>query len=301
MPNHTDRPIRSTGSGRAATAAICMALLATVLAGQPALAQDRPAPARVLAAPPTAASPAALPAPAPSGAGSSEPALRVLLIPQRETTVVSQIVGQINRLGGELGHSFAQGAPLVVFDCGELDARLKMAEAELSTARQQHEAKLRLQGLNAAGEVEVALAASAVEKASAQIELSKAQMRQCVLPAPFGGRIVRLHVRQFQGVNIGQPLMDIVSGGPLKVKLNAPSKWLAWLKPGTRFDIRIDETGRVYPAVVSAINGRVDAVSQSVELEGRVGGTYAELLAGMSGNARFAQAGAPAGTAPAGK
>jgi membrane fusion protein, multidrug efflux system len=78
-----------------------------------------------------------------------------------------------------------------------------------------------------------------------------------------------------------------VSAGPLKVKLNAPSRWLTWLKPGSRFDVQIDETGRSYPAVVSAINGRVDAVSQSIELEGRIGGNFNELLAGMSGNARF--------------
>ena len=97
-------------------------------------------------------------------------------------------------------------------------------------------------------------------------------------------------MRQFQGVTAGQPLVDLVSGGPLKVKLNAPSRWLAWLKNGTPFQVHIDETGKNYPAVVSAINGRVDAVSQSIELEGRVNGTFPELLAGMSGNAVFAQA-----------
>lgn len=228
------------------------------------------------------------PSPTPAASGPIEPAIRVLLIPQRETTVVSQIVGQINRLGGELGSAVTQGTPLVVFDCTELTARLKMSEAELTTAREQHEAKIRLQGLNAAGEMEVTLAAAAVEKARGQIDLSRAQMRQCVIPAPFAGRIVKLHVKQFQGVNVGQPLLDMVSSGPLKLKLNAPSKWLVWLKPGVKFDVRIDETGKSYPAVVTALNGRVDAASQSIEIEGRVNGTFNELLAGMSGNALFA-------------
>ncbi len=215
---------------------------------------------------------------------------RVLLIPQKETTLVAQIVARVDRLAGELGASFREGAPLVGFDCAELDARLKMSDAEFNSAREQLDAKKRLQKLEAAGEVEVSLAAAAVEKARAQIELSKAQLRQCAVYAPFAGRIVKLHVRQYQGVNVGQPLMDIVSAGPLKVKLNAPSRWLAWLKPGSTFDVRIDETGKVYPAVVSAINGRVDAVSQSVEVEGRINGAYTDLLAGMSGTARFAQA-----------
>ncbi|MFT4103582.1 MAG: efflux RND transporter periplasmic adaptor subunit [Burkholderiaceae bacterium] len=240
-----------------------------------------------------AAGPSAMPTvPPPAGlpANDQGSGIRVLLIPQQETTVVSQIVGQINRLGGDIGSAVSKGSSLVVLECSELDARLKMSEAELASAKEQHEAKLRLQGLNAAGEVEVSLAAAAVQKARAQIDVSKAQLKQCVIPAPFAGRIVKLHVRQFQGVTAGQPLVDLVSGGPLKVKLNAPSRWLSWLKTGAPFRIHIDETGKSYPAVVSAINGRVDAVSQSIELEGRVGGSFPELLAGMSGNAEFAQA-----------
>ncbi len=231
---------------------------------------------------------------APAAGGSADASLenapRVLLIPQKETTLVSQILARVDRLGGDLGSTFREGQPLVEFDCGEHQARMKMSEAELNSARETLEAKKRLQKLDAAGEVEVALANAAVEKARAQTELSKAQLKQCAVYAPWAGRIVKLHVKQFQGVNVGQPLMEIVSAGPLKVRLNAPSKWLAWLKPGTAFEVRIDETGRTYSAAVSAINGRVDAVSQSVEIEGRINGAYPELLAGMSGTARFAQA-----------
>lgn len=235
---------------------------------------------------------AAAQAPAPVAPAEVTP--RVLLIPQRETTVVSQTVGRIDRLGGELGGSFTQGGELVAFECSEAIARLNMAVAELDSARENHDAKLRLHKLQAAGEVEVSMAAAAVNKARAQTELNKAQVKQCKVEAPFTGRIVKLHVKPFQVVNIGQPLIDIVSAGALKVKLNVPSRWLVWLKPGARFDVRIDETGRSYPAVVSAINARVDAVSQSIELEGRINGTYPELLAGMSGNAQFVRAGAAA-------
>lgn len=283
-----------------------MFAVALIAAAQAAAAfaqvQIKPAPTAPLPVPPVARPAAGAATPtgaAPAGTGQSgamsadnaaQNGIRVLLIPQQETTVVSQIVGQVNRLAGDIGASVRQGEPLVTFDCRELQARMKMSEAELESAKEQHQAKLRLQGLNAAGEVEVSLAAAAVDKSRAQLELSKAQLRQCVIPAPFAGRIVKLNVRQFQSVNVGQPLVDLVSGGPLKVKLNAPSKWLRWLKPGESFQVSIDETGKTYPATVSAINGRVDAVSQSVELEGRINGTFPELLAGMSGNAAFPQA-----------
>jgi membrane fusion protein (multidrug efflux system) len=219
--------------------------------------------------------------------GVTQESPRVLRVPHRETTVAAQTVGQVSQLGGELGSPVVQNAPLVVFDCDELKAKMRMSQAELRSAQQQLEAKQSLQKLDAAGDVEVKLARAVVDKADAQLQLSRAQQRQCVLSAPFAGRIVKLHVKQYQSVNVGQPLVDLVSGGPLKIKLNAPSRWLAWLKPGYRFEVRVDETDKVYPATVSAINGRVDAVSQSVEIEGHIGGTFPELLAGMSGTARF--------------
>lgn len=224
-------------------------------------------------------------------AGPATSALpRVLLVPQQETTLVSQLVGRINSLSGSIGSSFRSGQPIVRMDCSENEAKLRISEAEFNSAKENLDAKQRLFQLRAAGETEVSIATSALEKARAQIEYARTQTRLCTIPAPFAGRIVKLHAREFQSVNVGQPIVDIVSSGPLKARLNAPSKWLAWLKTGTRFEIAIDETGKTYPATVIAINGRVDAVSQSIEIEGQIGGTFAELLAGMSGSARFAQA-----------
>ncbi|NLD55179.1 MAG: efflux RND transporter periplasmic adaptor subunit [Burkholderiaceae bacterium] len=216
-----------------------------------------------------------------------EPGPRALLVAARETTLVAQMVGVVRTLGGELGGAFRQGAVLVRFDCAEQRARLGIAKAELVSAEEQHAAKKRLQGLSAAGEVEVSLAAAAVARARAQIDLGNAQVAQCTVVAPFDGRISRLHVREFQGVSIGEPLLDIVSSGPLRVRLNAPSHWLGWLRRGTRFEVHIDETGRRYPATVSAINARVDPASQTIELEGRISEDFPGLLAGMSGNAYF--------------
>lgn len=87
---------------------------------------------------------------------------------------------------------------------------------------------------------------------------------------------------------MGAPLLEMVSDGPLKLRLNVPSRWLHALKTGTAFEVLIDETRKTYTAKVSAINARVDAVAQTVELEARIDGKNPELLAGMSGVARFA-------------
>ena len=213
--------------------------------------------------------------------------IRVLLTPELETTLASPMLGRVKNVNVSLGSSFEKDAVLVDFYCDEQAARERIARAEVAGARENYEAKLRLQGLQSAGEVEVAIAAAAVDRARGELQLARVQKSQCTVSAPFAGRAVKVHVKPHQGVNAGQPLVEIVSRGPFKLRLNVPSKWLTWLKPGTPFEVKIDETGRTYAAKVTAINARVDAASQSVELEGSITESAGELLAGMSGTARF--------------
>lgn len=214
-------------------------------------------------------------------------AIRILLSPELETTLVAQMVGRIAKLEAPLGGRVRKGQTLVGFDCGEAQARLRMARAEHAAARETLSAKQRLRQLEAAGDMEVSLAAAETEKSSAAIALAQAQLGHCTVPAPFDGRVVKTHVKLHQGVNVGAPLIELVSEGPLKIRLNVPSRWLRQVREGTPFEVTVNETGGTYAAKVTAVNARVDAVAQTIELEARMDGTPAELLAGMSGVARF--------------
>ena len=62
-----------------------------------------------------------------------------------------------------------------------------------------------------------------------------------------------------------------------------PSRWLVWLKPGAAFQVRIDETGKTYPAKVQWLAARVDPVSQSIKVNAGIDGHFDDLIAGMSG------------------
>lgn len=241
--------------------------LATVLAAVPVLAQTVPEPSAVNAVDPSA--------------------IRVLLSPELETTLVSQMAGNIVNLNASLGAAVVKGSPVVAFDCREGSAKLQMAEAEFAAARETLETKKRLRKLDAAGDLEVSQASAGADRANAAIGVSRAQLSQCSIAAPFSGRIVKVHVKPHQGVGIGTPLVEMVSDGPLKLRLNVPSKLLRTLQVGTPFEVDIDETGKTYPAKVTAINARVDAVAQTVELEARIEGRPSELLAGMTGIARI--------------
>src|SRR5216683_663517 len=94
--------------------------------------------------------------------------------------------------------------------------------------------------------------------------------------------------REFQYTTPGQPLLEVLDDRNLEVEFIAPSRWLAWLKPGYRFSIRIDETGKSYPAHITALGARVDPVSQSIKITGVFNDASPELISGMSGRIEIA-------------
>jgi RND family efflux transporter MFP subunit len=208
--------------------------------------------------------------------------IRTLVVAAKEAVISSQMAGRVLELRDQVGGAFSKGQRLVTFDCAELKGRLQMAEAEQESARITLNAKKELLKLQSAGETEVALAAVAFDKAKAQVELTRAQVSYCNIDAPFDGIVVKVVARPYQSVTQGQVLIEIVSQGTPKAKMNVPSRWLSWLRPGTPFRFTADETGRSYSGTITHVNGRVDAVSQTAEVEGSFSSAKG-LTAGMSG------------------
>lgn len=204
------------------------------------------------------------------GAADPDPQLiRVLLAAEMETTLSSQMSGTLGELKARFGERVAKGATLARFNCNEAQARGKVAVAELAMARQNLEAKKQLRKLDAVGDIEVAAANTEVQKADGARAMGEAQMSYCLVVAPFSGHVAKVYVKPYQTVSAGTPLFDLVGDGDLKVRLNVPSSQLKNLSAGQPLEVNVHETGKTYPAKVSVINSRVDAVAQTVELEAR--------------------------------
>jgi RND family efflux transporter MFP subunit len=257
------------GEGRTALVGGVLALFAVCCAAQPAA--------------PAASSGAESPKASTAQAGE----VAAIVQATEETTLSAQMAGRILKIHIGLGEQARAGARLLEFDCSEGQAQLLAAEAEFRGARETHLARLRLQALGAAGELEVTLAAAAAEKARSQVDLRKAQLAYCHVNAPFPGRIARLRVKASESVQIGQAMIDMVNPAALKIQMFVPAAWSVWLRPNLPFELKIKETGRSYPARVSKLNSRVEGVSQQLEVEARLDGNSAGLLPGIVGVAVF--------------
>jgi RND family efflux transporter MFP subunit len=237
------------------------------------------------------AAPALAQAPAVPKSEKSAPESEVaaLILAGEESTLSSQMAGKISTIHVGLGEVFLKGEALIEFDCSEQRAQLQAADAEYRAARETHLARLRLQALGAAGELDVTLAAASVEKARSQVDYRRTQIAYCRVRAPFRGNVARLRVKAAESVPAGQALIDVVNANSLKAQMFVPAAWVAWLRPGTQLTIHVKEIGQSFPARVSKMNSRVDGVSQQLEVEARVDKGKGDLLPGMVGAAVFAQ------------
>ncbi|MGI4721313.1 MAG: efflux RND transporter periplasmic adaptor subunit [Janthinobacterium lividum] len=233
---------------------------------------------------------AAAPAQAPAQA---RPALekqdiRAQLAPRRYTTLAAEIGAKVSRVAVAEGAAFRAGQVLVAFDCSLQQAQHQKAKAVLGAAERTYSANQRLDELRSVGKVELEASAAEVGKAKADVAASGVLLSKCAIAAPFAGRVSEQKVREQQYVQPGQPLLEIIDDTVLELQFLVPSRWLAWVKPGYAFQVRIDETGKTYPARVQRIGARVDPVSQSIKLTATIDGRFPELIAGMSGRVALA-------------
>jgi membrane fusion protein, multidrug efflux system len=223
-------------------------------------------------------------------AGGAPQEIRAQLTPRDYTTLASESAARIDRIATRAGQHFKKGDVLVVFDCVAQRAQSAKAKAVLFAAEKTYAVNRRLASLKSVGQLELDISEAEIEKAKADVAISDAALSKCTITAPFSGVTIEQKAREFQYTTPGQPLLDILDDRNLEVEFIAPSRWLPWLKPGYSFAIRIDETGKSYPAHITALGARVDPVSQSIKVTGVFNDASPDLISGMSGRIDIAPA-----------
>jgi RND family efflux transporter MFP subunit len=211
--------------------------------------------------------------------------IRAQITPRRSTLIASEMAGRINDISVRDGERFREGQTLVRFNCTLQESQLARARAVHEKKKRIYDVNARLNKLGSVSTLELDVNAAEVAEAAADVRVTQSMVDRCSIAAPFAGRVADAPVRAFQFIGEGQPLLEILDDRELEIEMIVPSQWLSWLKPKHAFQIEIGETGRTYPAEVSRLSGRVDAVSQSIKAYGRIKGDFDDLLAGMSGRA----------------
>lgn len=231
----------------------------------------------------------AVPANAPMETAAND--IRVQVVAEQQTVIGAPMAGRLSGFPLRDGDRFDKGTTLARFHCAMQDAALARAHAVVTEKRRVLETHQKLRKLGTGSGLELGVAEAQFEEAQAAAAGAKAAVDNCVVIAPFAGRVAAVMVHEQQYVAESAPLLEILSDRTLELQMIVPSRWLAWLAPGAAFTVEIAETGKRYPAALTRISGKVDAVSQSIKVYGKlaaaVPGKADELLPGMTGRALF--------------
>lgn len=165
-------------------------------------------------------------------------------------------------------------------DLARAERDVALAQADLEVARERAATEL------AAANLDAAAARVAVDEAKRAIDA-------CTVSAPYAGRVVRLHTREHERTETGQPLIEIVQDTELLAKFLLPSVKRPLVQVGTKVSIRITETKQTVTATIGHIAAKMDPASVTFEVHALIPNADRRLQGGMNGTLDLAEFGSP--------
>ncbi len=211
------------------------------------------------------------------------------VITARDTAVISSSINgrMIKSIPFSDGEAFEKGVELVRFDCTRNEAEVKAAKAAAHALETILNSNRELDQYGAIGKNDVLISEANFNSAQAEASALEATISDCIIKAPYAGRVVERLASIAESPTTGTPIIKIQRESNLELKLIVPSNWLSWLKPGTPFVIKIDENGKTHEANIVRLGAVVDPVSKTIRVIGHFRGIPENTLPGMSGDARF--------------
>lgn len=199
------------------------------------------------------------------------------------TTIAAELPARVQSMPFKEGKPFKKGQVIVQFECSTQQAQYQKTQALLAIAERAYNTNKQLLELESISRIAYENSFSEYQKAKAESDELRAVLSRCSIHAPYSGLVAEQKVREQQFVQLGQPLLEILNNSALELEFVAPSKWSNWLVEGYKFKIKLDETGKEYPARITRVNGKIDPVSQTIKAAAVIDGKFNEISPGMSG------------------
>lgn len=204
-----------------------------------------------------------------------------------EATISSRLAARLIELPFAEGNQFSVGDVLAKFECSRTEAEARAAAAVVIAQSKQVETNKELDKFEAIGKNELLISIAQLERAQAESDALATLLSECVLKAPFNGKVVSRLARVHEAVEPGSPLIKIVGTDGVELDLIVPSLWLSWLKVGHDFQFLVDETGSTLPAKVTRLYPNVDPISKTIRIVAVFTANTDFVLPGMSGTGNF--------------
>jgi RND family efflux transporter MFP subunit len=226
-----------------------------------------------------------------ASAQSSSP-LSVVLEAKQQAVLSAEVSAKVERIGKELGQSFAKGELLIQLDEGSYRPNVTKSQAAASAANKNLDVTQKLFEGQSASPLDLENARKEVGMASANVALSQKELAGCRIAAPFAGRVKKVYVREHEWVDKGKPLIEVVDDHLLQARILLPSTLFGKVRVGQEVAVEVVEAGKTVSGRITNVGEVLDPASATFEIYADVPNDADALRSGMTGRL------APTETAP---
>jgi membrane fusion protein (multidrug efflux system) len=202
-----------------------------------------------------------------------------------EVVVTAEVQGQVESLPFEEGSSVRQGQILAQLDDAEWKAEVDRAAALFEQQKSAYDRWKTVVEQKAGAPQDLDDAEARLKVAEAELSLAQARFDKARITAPFDGVAGARRVSPGAFVNPGDPITSLAKMNVIRVTFSAPERFVPSLKRGSEVTVAVTAypkekwTGRI-----DVIDPVLDAQTRSVQVLARVRNPDAKLRPGMSAN-----------------
>jgi len=211
--------------------------------------------------------------------------LRVVgsLAPNETASIRPEMSGLIRSIQFEEGRRVKKGDLLVKIDDAELQAQLAQTRSRHELARLNLARAENLRQTQSNTQADVDRSRSEFAAAEADIALLQVRLARTEVRAPFDGVVEARMLSPGDYVNTQSVITTVNDLSRLKVEFQVPERYLAKVRPGTRFTVRSTTGASAAPVEgeVYFVNSVIERATRSSAVKGYVASDAAGLKAGM--------------------
>ncbi|MGH7720880.1 MAG: efflux RND transporter periplasmic adaptor subunit [Gemmatimonadaceae bacterium] len=205
----------------------------------------------------------------------------------RQTTILAQVGGRVDRVFVRENSSVAAGTPLLAIDPAEYELAVAEASARLRQAEAQYrELTLfddRIEDAAIRAERERgARAKSGIDAAEVALEKAQLDVQRARVTAPFAGQVASVKVVPGQYVRAGDELLTVADLNPIKVEVQVLESEVGYLSSGRAASVSFaafpDQT---FAGRIETINPLVDRDTRTAKVTVTVPNPQGRILPGM--------------------
>lgn len=215
-------------------------------------------------------------------ATSSEP-LHVVLEAQHRTEIAAQVTSTVIQIGRRMGETFQEGDVLIRLDDRIYVANVSKAAAKVDEARAKYTVAQRLLADKVVSPAELLAGKAALAQAEADYAMADKSLEDCIIRAPYNGKVQQVFVELYERVEPGMKLIEILDESALLARFFIDANLIPSQMRAEDLKFVIHNGGGTRTPMNVRVAPGIDPASSLLRVEAEIDNADGSLRPGMTG------------------